>query len=984
MATAMLVAACAAGCRVKAPAQEHFYDDHIQPIFNSFCIGNTSPCHRVDPTTGIALGNLDLTTFDNVQKRRDVLRTYGSYPQALLLLKAMPEDEVPIAFQGQTFTSEIRHSGGKPIAMTSDAFASLKTWLDNGANRDGILPTEQPNTGIGNCTNVGIPAGFVVPPTLDRTATAYTTFQTQIMPMVRSSCSFSTCHSSPQADFLMTCGDPDQAQQDYNFVRAASFVVPMGQAVERSEILLRPLSVSSGGINHTGGVFFQSRDDQTWQAWKAWATDVQGYVQTHPLTTGTQSAGRMFFEAHVMPKLVTRGCALEGCHSPDGFNDFRLRPGAQGFLSAGALDRNYDALLGEFMALDTPDVRQSRAVKKTITGGITHRAGALLEDESVASTAPCPSPFDPTDPAARAFCILQEWHRLERVDRAASVSPMNTGDVLPLVFVSRPPNDDKLVEFDTYRGGADLKLADATMGAAGLVTTVGNVRSALTPCAGLAGVDADVRGPEWSYDGTKIVFAARPGAASGLDLWVLDLAANTCQQLTKDAGRLVNGVRVHNFDPVFAPDGSVVFASTRTGTLTQKNFLPNADLFRFGPNLDASNPQQMTFLLNSELSPAFMQDGRVSFTAEKATPDFYQLSGRRMNWDLTDYHPLLAQRATSTDTFTSVVHPSVGYQQATEIREGLDRNFLLILSDETGKGAGGALATFNRSIGPFEADRGEVTFLKSLVIVDGAATARAGTMGVYRSPFSLPNGEILVSYAANVTDPTMQTPKYDLVAVGPTGARRALTSDPTLSYVEAALGYKRAERLLFQNLPQLVFGGHGGAAGSGSGTMHFPDLPLLATLLGANLRRGRDFAAFDGTASLKVYIDQPPPAGSSAASPPPGVSGATIPVFSMPMAVGQAALESDHSLKVNVPAGKPLILELIDGKGNPLFRMTEEHQVTSGEYVTPGAPRALFNGICAGCHGSISGQELDIAVTSDTLTGASVSLSRDQLPVSLQ
>src|SRR5262249_4363468 len=157
------------------------------------------------------------------------------------------------------------------------------------------------------------------------------------------------------------------------------------------------------------------------------------------------------------------------------------------------------------------------------------------------------------------------------------------------------------------------------------------------------------------------------------------------------------------FDPVFAPDGSVVFASTRSGTLTQKRYLPNADLFRVGPDLNFGNPEQMTFLLNSELGPAFMQDGRVSFTAEKvsAMPAFYQLSGRRMNWDLTDYHPLLAQRAQSTDTFTMDQHPSVGYQQATEIREGLDRNFLIILSDEGALGGGGALATFNRSVGPF-------------------------------------------------------------------------------------------------------------------------------------------------------------------------------------------------------------------------------------------------------------------------------------------
>ena len=57
--------------------------------------------------------------------------------------------------------------------------------------------------------------------------------------------------------------------------------------------------------------------------------------------------------------------------------------------------------------------------------------------------------------------------------------------------------------------------------------------------------------------------------------------------------------------------------------------------------------------------------------------------------------------------------------------------------------------------------------------------------------------------------------------------------------------------------------------------------------------------------------------------------------------------------------------------------MGEEHQVTAGEYITPGPPRRLFNAICGGCHGSITGDEPDIAVTADALTGASVSASRD-------
>ncbi len=993
---AAALAVTVAGCHVNQPPEQHFYDAHIQPIFNSFCVGNTSPCHKIDPTTGIdggvvgqtALGNLDLSSFEGVQKRRDVLRTYGSYPQPLILLKAIPEADVLIPYQQNFYVSEIRHTGGKPIALNSEAYFELKSWLDNGANRDGIAPQAVPNTGDGPCSDALPPASQRIP--VDTTTAAYRDFVTNVQPILTNSCAYGTCHSSPQADLYLTCGVGDD-ELAFNYAQTAGFVIaapPVGQTnVQQSEILLRPLAPAAGGVSHTGGTFFQSRTDATWVLWQAWAAE----VQLTPLTLGPKTEGQTFFEENVMPKLLVRGCDLEGCHSPDGFNDFRLRSGAFGFFAPAALTRNYHALADDFMAFDAVDVRQSRAVKKNIiagSGGMTHRAGSLLEDEGAAVTDPCPQPFVAAT-NTRAFCVLQAWHALERQDRAASVSPLLAGDVLPLVFVSRPPSGDNLLQFDTYEGGADLKLADATMDGTGRVTSVGNVRSALTPCAGLAGQDVDVRGPEWSYDGSKVIFAARPGAASGLDLWQLDMSAGTCSRLTNDAGRQVgsNGVRVHNFDPVFAPDGSVVFASTRAGTLTLKNFLPNADLFRVlaqpGQPLDFSNPQQMTFLLNSELSPAFMQDGRVSFTVEKATPEFYQLSGRRMNWDLTDYHPLLAQRAQSTNTFSTQLYPSVNYQQATEIREGLDRNFLVILSDSGVLGGGGTLATFNRSIGPFEADRVDsVTFLKSLVILDPAATGRATgtTAGVYRSPFSLPNGEILVSYAANVVNGSTDVPRYALVAVdGTTGVRRSLTSDPTLSYVEAALGYKRGETQLFSNLPQLVFGGHSGDTALGSdGILHLPDASVLATLLGANLRQGRDVAAMDAAVALKVYQEMPPPNAS-----PDNLMGSQQ-TYTQRTSLGTANLLSDHSLKVLVPGATPLILELIDGKGNPLFTMSEEHQVTPGEYISPGPPRAVFNNICGGCHGSISGSELDVAVNADALTSASLSLSRDAVPQVLQ
>src|SRR5262249_58944036 len=96
--------------------------------------------------------------------------------------------------------------------------------------------------------------------------------------------------------------------------------------------------------------------------------------------------------------------------------------------------------------------------------------------------------------------------------------------------------------------------------------------------------------------------------------------------------------------------------------------------------------RQLTFLLNQELLPSMMSDGRLIFSAEKRAPNFYQLAGRRMNLDGGDYHPLFAQRKT------------VGFTQMTEVVELADKNFAAIFGDMNAAHGAGTLGVFNRSV----------------------------------------------------------------------------------------------------------------------------------------------------------------------------------------------------------------------------------------------------------------------------------------------
>jgi hypothetical protein len=98
-------------------------------------------------------------------------------------------------------------------------------------------------------------------------------------------------------------------------------------------------------------------------------------------------------------------------------------------------------------------------------------------------------------------------------------------------------------------------------------------------------------------------------------------------------------------------------------------------------------------------------------------------------------------------------------------------------------------------------------------------------------------------------------------------------------------------------------------------------------------------------------------------------------------------MRADGSTRLRVPGGHPLVLRLTDGSGSPLSfasgaRFTgemvqrEEMQFYPGERSNVAFRRPLFNGLCAGCHGSISGHELDVVVNVDVLTSASTTEAR--------
>src|SRR5262249_14982606 len=137
--------------------------------------------------------------------------------------------------------------------------------------------------------------------------------------LTRETCNAQNCHGALQSDFYLTCGS-DAHQKAWNFRQVWGF---SASPVDASEVLRRPVA---GGSEHGGGAHFATRDDAGYKTIASFA----GHVGPMPMPAG---AGLTFFADSVMPILIARGCAAEGCHSPAAMNDFKLRSGTQGFFS---------------------------------------------------------------------------------------------------------------------------------------------------------------------------------------------------------------------------------------------------------------------------------------------------------------------------------------------------------------------------------------------------------------------------------------------------------------------------------------------------------------------------------------------------------------------------------------------------------------------------------------------------------------------------
>ena len=113
-----------------------------------------------------------------------------------------------------------------------------------------------------------------------------------------------------------------------------------------------------------------------------------------------------------------------------------------------------------------------------------------------------------------------------------------------------------------------------------------------------------IRDPEVDYDGERIVFSMRTGYADDYHIYEVKPDGSGLRQLTREKG-------VSDIDPVYLPDGDIIFSSTRNPKYCMCNRHIMANLYRMRAN--GANIHQIGVSTLFEGHSTVLADGRILY-----------------------------------------------------------------------------------------------------------------------------------------------------------------------------------------------------------------------------------------------------------------------------------------------------------------------------------------------------------------------------------
>ncbi len=786
-------------------------------------------------------------------------------------------------------------------------------------------------------------------------------FADDVLPVLERRCLSAACHGvAPGAEAAGEVIDRRFFYVDVDHGGRATDVAAAYQNVKArintrerpalSSLLRKPLALSAGGVPHAGGHPFD-RESAGWTTLRDWIASEEGGGEG--TSADALTALERQFAADVLPVLRDRGCMLARCHGAAQFAGLPLTPpmdGAGGDFSVAEIRASREAARANLALVGDP--ARSRLLRKVLpldAGGIPHRGGNDLFFPRTGGR----DPLD--DPGARA---LLAWAEAERVALGFG-APEPRG----VVFVRGPATARAPLALDAFRPGSDLWFYPGLEPGATPVPLTATAHAA----------PADIRDPAISLDGSRVAFAMRRAEDRCHDLWEIGLDGGGLRRLTSEGC---------NRWPVYGPGGRVFFASDRAGHADETGRARDLELYRLEADGSAT---RLTFTPTPEATPAFLAAGEfrgsLAFTTVRAAASGGRGAVFRFPPDhdrahhlQPEYHPHHGQTA-----------PAPLVWRARELPDGRD---VAVLLDWSNRWEGGQLAIVERQFGP-DAATGAVTVAGFqhawTVLTPDAAIAGPSAGGLWRDPEPLPDGRVLVARAGGPVDLDDDAAAPDtalvLISIDDRAGRPRLAApvvlhdspgladdQPAVVWARPAADDDHADA--WDTSAQGVLR-HSGVAVVEAINRDLS--PTIARMPRGDLVRARlltwpswDPDAVPAVDAARVANQDPASTWWS--------NGVHLPRPSL----GEVVLAADGTLVAELPARRPVQLQLVDGDGLAVGAASRLWiHVQGGERFPQGAQVRDYGRLCAGCHGALDGDP-DHAMGPlelDAVTQASVTLS---------
>jgi hypothetical protein len=425
----------------------------------------------------------------------------------------------------------------------------------------------------------------------------------------------------------------------------------------------------------------------------------------------------------------------------------------------------------------------------------------------------------------------------------------------------------------------------------------------VTPLTNFVG--ASISDPAVSFDGTKILFSMRPPGGSDRNIYEINGDGTGLRQVTSGGG--------HDFDPLYLPDGRILFTSTRDGEMDEYNHALAAHLYVC--DMNGLNMERISYNQSDDFDPELLPDGRIIYT-------------RWEHFGTMNRFPLFVTTPDGTRTFHLYGPHEKNFFHPTPTPDGryIAIESTMILGDS------GPLALLKPEAGPADPAAGDTTLHWDVLTPQINTSGAPWPYGAFKFPRSIGGNKFVASYtlpAATGADADYGLYTFTLDQTGtgvPADPAHFSIHNLTFLYNDPTTNEYDAQLLAPHPKPPVV-------ASTIDRTVDY-GVFLAQDVFNRGTNDGQEVPrrGIDAIDSIVVLTARPTLQGMA--------NDFSANEFEMKAIIGFAPVYPDGSFRIKVPANTPISFATLDNLGRAFVNKRTHLYVRPGEEFSK----------CIGCH----------------------------------